>query len=389
MFLTGAGASVPLGLFTTRQFLEHFSNEGYKRLVDSAGDAYSARTTSEIDAIRQALSKGEDIEDVLSRVEQQGQAAQLLLEDNAPGLQLPAQVREQLKEYQASKERVANAIYDEVVAQYGSALGDEAAELYRDMFQGFPRWFADVPRLGQTLPFFTLNYDLAVESAASALGHGELENGYMHVRLVDGVADSPGAVGRRWNRNEFLHYVEDESRVNVVLVKLHGSIRWGRRDARQGSYIAELPPDVARNPAPYRQALFYPTLAVKPITEEPFRTGYQCFRACLRSTKLLIAIGTSLRDIEINAELRDAMDANDQLYIVVVDPAAKHEEVAIKLECDPSRVAVVKVEFGWPIELLMGVLRQFARLACTAQQVSRVHFGGTFESERLARVPGN
>ncbi len=83
------------------------------------------------------------------------------------------------------------------------------------------------------------------------------------------------------------------------------------------------------------------------------------------------------------------MDANDQLYIVVVDPAAKHEEVAIKLECDPSRVAVVKVEFGWPIGLLMGVLREFARLACTAQQVSRVHFGGTFESERLARVPGN
>ncbi len=48
------------------------------------------------------------------------------------------------------------------------------------------------------------------------------------------------------------------------------------------------------------------------------------------------------------------MDANDQLHIVVVDPAAKHDEVAIKFECDASRVAVIRVEFGWPSKLLMG-----------------------------------
>jgi len=78
--------------------------------------------------------------------------------------------------------RLAEAIYDEVVACYGTVDSGAAADLYRGLLGVMDQF--DVTDPIRTVPFFTLNYDIAVEHAVEALNLG----------LVDGF--DRGLAGR-------------------------------------------------------------------------------------------------------------------------------------------------------------------------------------------------
>jgi hypothetical protein len=66
----------------------------------------------------------------------------------------------------------------------------------------------------ETLPFFTLNYDTAIEEATSNLG----------IRRVDGIIETPGAPEGRWTPATYTGYQPSGLEQSVVLVKLHGSV---------------------------------------------------------------------------------------------------------------------------------------------------------------------
>lgn len=213
---------------------------------------------------------------------------------------------------------LAEAIYDEVIDRYGRVDADRATALYRGLIGVFRDQFAQELGCGDTLPFFTLNYDVAVEAAAGNLG----------LRLVDGFADS--TTGRTWGPEAYLNNRELPGSLNVVLVKLHGSVRLGR--TAEGSLV-ELPLHLRRDPAPHRHAVLYPALGQKQLRQEPYRTNYTLLRTCLLHAVMLVVIGCSLCDDELNDLIRDCMLENSSFHLLAVGPDADHGDIAQRLSC--------------------------------------------------------
>ena len=198
--------------------------------------------------------------------------------------------------------------------------------LYRGLFEGLGHFDAAKPV--RTIPFFTLNYDLAVERACAGLG----------IPVVDGF--DAGVVERQWTPSVYREYVEQEDSMTVVLVKLHGSVRLGS----SGGRLIELPPGTFRDPKPYRHTLLYPSLGPKSLEQEPYRTNYSIFRSCLMHAELLVVIGSTLRDAELNALIRGRVEENANLYVLVVAPDADAADAAERIGCNQDRVGVRLVD---------------------------------------------
>jgi hypothetical protein len=359
VFLTGAGASAPLGLPTTAGFLQRF--------VDSA---MSTRLSGMPEGVwrlaRERLSQRQptDIEVVLQELEAVGlwsdrfasdfsffQSAMdgfrpTLTEKGMPEIEangladlLARDAQTTFGEFAEWSRRLAEAIYDEVVACYGTVDSGAAADLYRGLLGVMDQF--DVTDPIRTVPFFTLNYDIAVEHAVEALNLG----------LVDGF--DRGLAGRKWSPVAYTGYVEHPDSMTVVLVKLHGSVRLGQTE--EGGLI-ELPQGTHRDPAPHRHALLYPSLGPKLLDAEPYRTNYSILRSCLMHAELCVVIGTTLRDTELNVLIGGCLEENEKLYLIVLGPEASSADVADRIGCDPTRIggAVGRFEIEDPEVLRQG-----------------------------------
>jgi hypothetical protein len=378
VILTGAGASLPLGRYTTKEFVDHCLQTASPSLLAMRDQLIRDC----LEAIEQrAKVDGWDIELILDRLERQAEACLLLARENGFARHLQQRNGDRVASYGHAMQKVADAIYDEVIRHYSGVNAERAAALYRPLLVDFLTvWFRGSPEvdLGRTLPFFTLNYDTAVEAAASLLPE---------VRLIDGLERVAGATERRWTRTVFERIEEDRERITVILSKMHGSVRWGRVGPKgnggQDDIIAELPTGVGKDPGDYKHAVLYPTLAPKPVDVEPFRTGYRIFRECLRGARVLIAIGTSLRDPEVTAAIRDGMDDNPDLHLVVVSPSADHQAVAGAIRVNDARVAALCEKLDFPVSPdrspLLGALRTFVCEACGYPQLGPTYFPGTYK----------
>lgn len=375
VFLTGAGASVPLGRFPTREFWEH---------IKQVFVATSTKDSDELRAFKTALmarfnATDVDIELVLSYLEQNAERAEQLASDGVFVERVLHKQRANLDQYAGWNRSVRDLIYDQVIEHYSAVNSEEAAVLYRPLFKDYKLWFQPVEGVGHTIPFFTLNYDTAVELAASALG----------VRVVDGLHHHAGATENRWSRGAFENYSESRDATTVVLVKLHGSVRWGRIAGDGGNSttgsgpIVELPHFVGRDPGRHRHAVLYPSLTPKPLQAEPFHTGYRIFRRCLDSARILIVIGCSLRDPEIRVAISDAMDDNRALHMLLFGPESDHAAESQLLRIDSARVAAVRgrfeaVEYRDGQSAFMGCIRGYAASACgDAEAKLSFRFGAT------------
>ena len=59
----------------------------------------------------------------------------------------------------------------------------------------------------------------------------------------------------------------------------------------------------------------------------------------------LVAIGCSFRGPELNTLLRDAMEDNERLHVVAIDPTLDHTTLAERISCDAEQVAVLPMKF--------------------------------------------
>ncbi len=286
--------------------------------------------------------------------------------------------RTKLLAFKAKTDKLREAIYDEVIGTYGNVDPATAADLYAGLLGKYMLYFREFCGGRPTLPFFTLNYDTAVEEACSQLG----------IPCVDGIQQLAGSSFRRWTPTAYTQYQPPAgAEVCVVLVKLHGSVRLLLRQTPSGPIFVEVPTGLARNPAPDKHVVLYPSLLPKPITTEPFRTGYRVLETVLNSsgTYCLVAIGCSFRDAALNTVLRDALDDNGHLRLVVVDPGLDHDVVATRIGCSPDKVHVIQLPFGpeTPADLINGrgrvlsPLRMWIGLGMGALSFGNQPFAGT------------
>lgn len=331
VLLTGAGASIPLGLPATAGFLAKLQEKAPSWPGDVMRFASIVYDRLSGDRV--------DIEHVLGTLEQQSQWIESLLSDDMFRQScLSKESIDRMRTFQNVTDQLCQIIYDDVIDTYGSVDTEKAADLYRGLLGNFMHFFRPYCGGRETLPFFTLNYDTAVEEATTLLG----------IRCVDGFVTNPNGSGRRWSASAFTNYEATGQELSVVLLKLHGSVRLVERTVGAQHEFYEVPAATARNPRPWRHVVLYPSLTPKPITAEPFRTGYRMLRACLANsmTYCLIVIGCSFRDKELNDAIRDALDDNPHLHVLVVDPSLDHETVAQRVQVLPDRVHVIQGPFG-------------------------------------------
>lgn len=320
VILTGAGASAPLGKATTEAFME--------RVV---GLPLSDQVLRVFETVRKACtpSKGVqmvDIEVVLDQLAACVEATDalrgdasfrpILFDRNPPQRDIETLV----KQYCDLRE----ALLDEVVRHYGQVEKARAAELYRPLLVGIPKMLKV-----STVPLFTLNYDLAVESATDALD----------LRLIDGVNRRP-VVDRMWSAEHF-HAFPGYKSTTIVLFKLHGSVSW----CRDGEGTIREVVGLDRDPRPLKHVLMYPSLRNKNLAGEPWSTAYGYLRACLGRAKVAVIIGTSLRDAQVVDTFKSALGENPALALVFVGPSCDHEEWSRRLDLKPSRVAAIAASF--------------------------------------------
>jgi hypothetical protein len=328
VILTGAGASTPLGLDTTEIFRKRFyETQLRERVVDADPEFYAFMTN------RLGVTDVEDIEVVLARLEANADWTDKLASDHQFVAKVLSGRPEMLNVFGSWNSKLANLIYDEVIDHYGNIDAARATALYKGLGLLEHQIVQNMTPL-RTLPFFTLNYDTAVEEACRSLG----------VRLVDGFVEGP-FTERRWDAKAYTDFVEAPDVVNCVLVKLHGSVRLGRRD---DGVLVELPAGLHRDPPPYRHAVLYPSLSPKALDEEPFLTNYRLLRACLLHARLIVVIGCSMRDQALNNLVRECMDENEELRLVAIAPDADVETLARHIGCDISKLGASRGR--WEIE---------------------------------------
>lgn len=325
---------MPLGLPATKEFLDCFRQDiAGNRVVPDEPPGFVKFMYERLNSVRAA-----DIETVLGDLEDRSAWAERFMADETFIAGVLHGSNHELGIHKTMCDQLAEMIRDEVITVYGTIDVDKAADLYNGLLGHYQLFFHDVCGGRETVPFFTLNYDTAIEEATRKLG----------VRLVDGIVTDPESLGRVWSRTAYSEYEVIRHEVTVVLVKLHGSVRLVERQVGGESVFMEVPPNLRRNPPPMFHVVLYPSLRPKPITTEPFRTGYRLLRECLSNphTYCLAAIGCSFWDVELNALLRDALDDNEHLHLIVVGPALRHDAIAERVGCEADRVVVIQTKFG-------------------------------------------
>ncbi len=310
VLLLGAGASAPLGKKTTDQFLEWLkapqAGIDYGQLVSICNQFQSnkqigGKLDAEVilDHLEELIRAGELFEkcgdaEILRRLEKESPERTVVH---------PYGSITRLEENRQLRDRIR----DLVVEHYSEIDTERVVELYSPLFV----------RLTDFCPVivFTTNYDLAIEKLH--------ESGV--VELVDGFSTEK-YLKPRWSTEAYDFYHPSATTPEVVFFKLHGSVDWVRTPS-EGIQRIDIP---KRDLSGAEKVIAYPSELKKEIHEEPYRTSYDYLIACLLYAKVCGVIGFSFRDQEIVEEFRQAMDMNEELTLIIVDPKAEAVQTCLE-----------------------------------------------------------
>ena len=157
---------------------------------------------------------------------------------------------------------------------------------------------------GFSVDIFTLNYDLCIETALTTFAKKTFDNGFTR----DGG----------WQPEQF-----DSMGSSIRLYKLHGSLDWVEDDV-YGVCSLEFPRhDMAGDLAlmNLKPLLIFGT-ANKLSPREPFLTLAHAFSQRVLHTSVLVIIGYSFGDDYVNEIIRQGIERNPRLRVLIVSPSA-------------------------------------------------------------------
>jgi len=320
MLFAGAGASVPLGMPTTRAFLNEL-----RRQVEAT------RLRVVYDAALDQLGNDADIERLLD-ILAQWRSYPL---SSPPRLATGSPVAPSQPPPTAGTQAEVVDLYEAALRLITTRYSDVDADRARFLYGWLLIWLKGFCTNWSPLPIFTTNYDWTFERMVERLKR-------RITSLVDGFVANPA--GSLWNPAAF-HRLKGARHWQIVLFKLHGSTAWYRQPSGQIAKITH----AERYSGQLKNVIVYPTEAkTELVREEPFLTAYSYLTACLSmGTRLCVVIGYSFRDPEISEAFRIGLAENPQLRIIVLDPDPDKGRLEKSLQCSPERMTFVKDEFRY------------------------------------------
>lgn len=296
----GVGASAPLGMKTTVQFIDWVKNQPEIDLNLLTQVISNVKPSEEID-------KKVDIEAVLDYLD-------IIIESSESYKQLFILYKAESAESLGRIVTLRNRIRDLIVEHYSELDINKAYRHYAPLFEG-----SEI----RCLPIFTTNYDLSIEKA--------YEHSKAQFHLIDGFKKTRRTIPY-WSKVEYNNYKPVKGK-EIILYKLHGSVDWVRAPNGEIQRVGA----GKRNPGNLKTVVVYPTRTKKEIHEEPFRTNYNYLLACLTHAKLCLVIGFSFRDQEITEYFRAATEMNKELKLLIANTNKEVGDYALR-EFSPNQV---------------------------------------------------
>lgn len=299
--LTGAGASVPLGMPAMDGFFDYLSTNGKEEAAQFLGN-YSGAV--------------KDLETLLGRLEWFHRMRVESKEDNLVKhcineVHLPV-IESRAMILKKEVLRTILQIYGELSPQNCS----KALELYLGLYSGLRKEAQNHP---EVLPIFTTNYDLTFEG---------IRDSDSEFQICTGMSQRGDY--RIWNPQA---YRRDTFQYSIF--RLHGCSHWVRRK-RDDTIVFQAAPDLD-DPAYKEPCLLYPEPGKDSrISEDPFRIAYYHFTECLRNAKFVVIIGYSGRDESIQSCLQESLFADSEKKLILVTKSDRIPEPFIGLVRQPS-----------------------------------------------------
>lgn len=331
--LTGAGASSPLDLPTMKNLIE----EGFRAsLAEHPKRVYDVAANW---AARNANDGTVDFEFLYTMVDE---LASMEPHDPmtlpfAPHLERErgfvfqeSNIIEDVSKTRAAAKELRESLRTEVHRRLSGVDAKQAADLYLPFLDDLYQLSSG----NSIVPFFTTNYDQAIERIWQ-FGHAEEYS--RDIDLLTPFDTIEDYFGPQFHP-ETLDQKTDTNRFLVKLHKLHGSLNWVEQNGR----TIEAPQEEYFQ----RNVVIYPVRKHEGFAE-PFRKLFKRFEQALSQVDVLVVIGSSLRDKHLFNLIVENLEARSELRVVIHDPNA--DEISRKFSDDfTSQVIPAKGCFGEP-----------------------------------------
>ena len=281
----GAGASVPFGMPTTKQFKEILSetpneNKYITQLLENPKFSDIEYVLRAIKEIRDIGEYGDSILEYVRSVENRNEG-------------------KILSELPKLEKNIHKLVYD----LYNS---DNVKDLkrYDWIFDFIKKYHNNI------IDVFTTNYDQIIEKY--------VKNKKETMKLYDGFLYDATSEDHIFSSNSFTTD-NTTDQTYVRLYKLHGSINWKK-----------IPEGIKRISDDYQwseaedKCVIYPTLDPKDgLDSEPFESINKKFKENIKESDVLIIIGYSFRDTHVNGVFQEFLEKGKS--IVVISPTASKD----------------------------------------------------------------
>lgn len=303
--LTGAGASRALNYPTTIEFFDHFS------------DNEKNQHKGILDKLRQQLGTSQlDVEDVLFILDPIENIAK-----TPSGQFLAGGIT---NGWLTLISNFSKACQNKCFSLYGRSPDEDKVEEYYIPLLEACDW------VDKKISIYTTNYDPVTDTLMDIAEE----------RLVEST-DGFSKFGN-WNPKEYA-----QSKKGLSVYRLHGSMSWVRNNGK----IKNTRDYSIRQGDDTKHLLIYPGYKGDPENdvEEAYSHPHKALRLELNKSKIFIAIGFAFRDNHINSILKDAMENNPDLKLIIINPEFPDGEDGFLTnlqKTDKNRVFHINKRFG-------------------------------------------